>query len=175
MTNLDTILKRRDMTLLTKVRIVKAMVFPVVMYRCESWTIKKTEWRRIDAFELQYWRRLLRVPWTARSQTSQSQGKSTLNTHLKDWCWSWSSRTLATWCKQPIHWKRPWCWERSKAKEKRATKDEMVGWHHWLNGHEAEQTLGDSEGQGSLACCSPWVRKESDMTEWLNKKSVHEK
>ena len=66
MTNLDSILKSRDITLLTKVYLVKAMVFPVVMYGCESWTVKKVEHRRIDAFELWYWRRLLRVPWTAR-------------------------------------------------------------------------------------------------------------
>ena len=66
MTNLDSIFKSRDITLLTKVRLVKPMVFPVVMYGCESWTIKKAEHRRIDAFELWYWRRLLRVPWTAR-------------------------------------------------------------------------------------------------------------
>ena len=66
MTNLDSILKSRDVTLLTKVCIVKTMVFPVVMYRCESWTIKRAEYRRIDVFELWYWRRLLRVPWTAR-------------------------------------------------------------------------------------------------------------
>ena len=63
-----------------------------------------------------------------------------------------------------------WCWERLKAGEKGMTEDEMVGWHHWLNGHEFEWTLGDSEGQGSLACCSPWGHKESDTTEWLNKK-----
>ena len=68
MTNLDSILKRRDITLLTKVHIVKAMVFPVVMYRCESWTIKKAEHQIIDAFELWCWRRLLRVPWTARRE-----------------------------------------------------------------------------------------------------------
>ena len=66
MTNLDSILKSRDITLLTKVHLVKAMVFPVVVYRCESWTIKEAEHRRIDAFELWCWRRLLRVPWTAR-------------------------------------------------------------------------------------------------------------
>ena len=66
MTNLDSILKSRDITLLTKVRLVKAMVFPVVMYGCESWTIKKAECRRMDAFEVWFWRRLLRVPWTAR-------------------------------------------------------------------------------------------------------------
>ena len=67
MTNLDSILKSRDITLPTKVRLVKAMVFPVVMYQCESWTMKKAEHQRIDAFELWYWRRLLRVPWTART------------------------------------------------------------------------------------------------------------
>ena len=72
MTNLDSILKSRDITLLTKVHLVKAMVFPVVMYGCESWTIKKAECQRIDAFELQCWRRLSRVCWTARDQTSQS-------------------------------------------------------------------------------------------------------
>ena len=66
MTNLDSILKSRDITLPTKVRLVRSMVFPVVMYGCESWTVKKTEYQRIDAFELWYWRRLLRVPWTAR-------------------------------------------------------------------------------------------------------------
>ena len=71
MTNLDGILKSRDVTLPTKVRLVKAMVFPVVMYGCESWTVKKTEHRRIDAIELWYWRRILRVPWTT-DQTSQS-------------------------------------------------------------------------------------------------------
>ena len=71
MTNLGSILKSRDITLLTKVHLVKAMVFPVVMYGCESWTIKTTEWQRIDAFELWCWRRLLRVPWTARRSTSQ--------------------------------------------------------------------------------------------------------
>ena len=70
-TNLDSILKSRDITLPTKVHLVKAMVFPVVMYGCESWTVKKAECRRIDAFELWYWRRLLRVPWTAK-RSSQS-------------------------------------------------------------------------------------------------------
>ena len=82
MTNLDSILKSRDITLPTKVHLVKAMVFPVVMYGGESWTIKKTERRRIDAFELCCWRRLLRVPWTARR--SNQTRKSTLNIHGKD-------------------------------------------------------------------------------------------
>ena len=96
----------------------------VVMYGWESWTIKKTEHWRTDAFELWCWRWLLRVPWRAR--------RSNLNIHQKDWCWSWSSNTLATWCEQLTHWKRPWCWERLKAGGKGMTEDEMVGWHHWL-------------------------------------------
>ena len=78
MTNLDSILKSTDITLPTKAHLVKAIVFPVVMYGCESWTIKNAEHRRIDAFELWCWRRLLRVPWTTR--------RSTLNIHWKDWC-----------------------------------------------------------------------------------------
>ena len=111
MTNLDW-----DTTLPTKVCTVKALVFPVVMYGCGNWTIKKAEHQRPDAFELWCWRSPLRVPWAARSQTSQSYRKSTLNIHWKDWCWSWSSNTLATRCKQPTQWKRTWCWERLKAK-----------------------------------------------------------
>ena len=128
MTDLDSILKSRDITLPTKSHLVKAMVFPVVIYRCESWTIKKAKCQRIDAFKLWCWRRLLRLPWTSR--------RSTLNIHWKDWCGSWSSNTSATWYKEPIHWKRPWCWERLRAGREAVTKDEMVGWYHWLNGHE---------------------------------------
>ena len=84
MTNLDSILKGRDITLPTKVYLVKAMVFPVVMYGCESWTIKKAECRRIVAFELWCWRRLLGVPWTARRSNKSIQRKSVLNIHWKD-------------------------------------------------------------------------------------------
>ena len=71
------------------------------------------------------------------------------------------------------HWKRPWFWERLKAMEKGISEDEVVGWHHWLDGHEFEQTLGDGEGQGSLVCCSPWDHKESDMAEQMNNNSKH--
>ena len=116
MTNLDSILKSRDITLLTKVHLVKAMVFPVVTYGCENWTIKKAECRRIDAFVLWCRRRLLRVPCTARrSNQSILNRKSVLNIYWNDWCRSWNSNTLATWCEELIHWKRPWCWERLKA------------------------------------------------------------
>ena len=90
-TNLDSILKSRDITLPTEVRIVKAMVFPVVMYGCESWTIKKAEYQRTDAFKLWGWRRLLSVPWTLRRSNQSilkeiNPEKSTLNVHWKDWC-----------------------------------------------------------------------------------------
>ena len=109
------VLKSRDITLMTKVCIVTTMVFSVVMYRCESWTIKKAEHRRTDAFELWCWRRLLRVPWTARRSKQSIFKKSVLNIHWNDWCWSWSSSTSATWYEELTHWKRPWCWERLKA------------------------------------------------------------
>ena len=103
MTNLDSIFKSRDITLPTKVHLVKAIVFPGVMYGCESWTVKKAECWRIDAFELWCWRRLLRVPWTAR--------RSILGVLWKEWCWSWNANTLATSCEELIHWERLWCWE----------------------------------------------------------------
>ena len=100
------ILKSRDITLPTKVHLVKAMIFPVVMYRYESWTIKKAKLWRIDAFELWCWRRLLKVLSTARS---------VLGVLGKDWFWSWNSNTLATWYEELTHLKSPWCWERLKA------------------------------------------------------------
>ena len=75
------------------------------------------------------------------------------NIHWKDWCWIWSSNILATWREESTHWKKPWCWE-NWGEEKGATENEVVGWHHQLNGHKFKQTLGDSEGQGNMACCS---------------------
>ena len=104
MSNLDSIFKSRDVTLPTKVHLVKAMAFPVVIYRCESWTIKKAECRRIDAFELWCWRRLLRIPRTSRRWNQSTLRKSTLNIHWKDRCWSWNSNTLATWWEKLTHW-----------------------------------------------------------------------
>ena len=112
MTNLDSILKSRDIILPTKVHLVKVMVSTVVMYGYESWTVKKAECWTTDAFELWCWRRLSRVPWTAR-RSNQSILKEirTLGVHSKDWCWSWNFNTLATSCEELTHWKRPWCWE----------------------------------------------------------------
>ena len=114
-TNQDSVLKRRDITLPTRVPIVKAVVFPVVMYGCESWTIKKAECRRIDAFELWCWRRLLKAPWTARRSNHSILKEISPEYSLQGlWCWSWNSNTLATWCEELTHLKRPWCWETLK-------------------------------------------------------------
>ena len=115
MTNLDSIFKSRDITLPTKVLLVKVIVFPVIMYGCESWTVKKAEHQRIDAFELWCWRRLLRVPWTARRSNQSMLKRSVLCVHWRDWCLSWNSNTLATWCEELTHLRRPWCWERLRA------------------------------------------------------------
>ena len=128
MTNLDSILKSRDITLSTKVHVVKPMVFSVVMYGCESWTVKKAECRRIDAFELWCWRRLLRVPWTARRSNQSIQRKSVLGVHCKDWCWRWNSNILATSCEELTHLKRPWCWERLRA----GGEGDNRGWDGWM-------------------------------------------
>ena len=173
MANVDSILKSRDIALPTKVCVVKAMVFPVVMYGCESWTIKKAERWRIDAFELCCWTRLLRVPWTAR-RSNQSVLKEINSKYSK--IVRTDFEAVAPVFRPPggksqLIGKMPWCWERLRAGETLATKDEMVEWHYWFNEYEFEQSLGDSEGQGSLACYSSWGHKESDVTEWLNNKN----
>ena len=128
MTNLDSILKSRDITLSTKVRPVKAIVFPMVMYGCESWTIKKAECQRIYAFGLWCWRRLLRVPWTVRRSNQFILRRWVLGVHWKDWYWSWSSNTLVTWCRELIHLKRSWCWERLRAEGEGGDR----GWGGWM-------------------------------------------
>ena len=128
MTNLDSILKSRDITLPTNIHLVKAMVFPAVMYGCESWTIKKAEQWRTDAFELWCWRRLLRVPWTARRSNQSILMKSVLNIHWKGWCWSGNSNTLAIWCKELTDLKRHWCWERLKV----GGEGDDRGWDSWM-------------------------------------------
>ena len=102
MTNLDSIIKSRGITLLTKVHLVKAIVFPVVMYGCESWTIKKAEHCRIKAFELWCWRRPLRISWTARRSNESILKEISPNTHWRDW-FSWNSKTLATWWEELTH------------------------------------------------------------------------
>ena len=128
MTNLDSILKSRDITLPTKVHLVKAMVFPVIMYGCESWTIKKAECQKIDAFELWYWRRLLGVPWTARRSNQSILKVISPEYTLEGLMLKLKLQYFATWCKELTHWKRPWCWERLEAGEERDNR----GWDGWM-------------------------------------------
>ena len=163
--HLVSILKSRDIILPTKVRLVKAMVFPVVMYGCKSWTIKKADGQRIDAFELWCWKRLLRVPWTAR-RSNQSI--------LKEICAEYSLEGLMLKLRlqyighlmgRTNLFEKTLMWGKLKAGIERDGRDEMVGWHHQLNGHEFEQALGFGDGQGSLACCNPSGHKELDTTE----------
>ena len=115
MNNLDNILKSRDITLPTKICLVKAMVFPLVMYECENWTIKKAQPWRTDVFEVCCWGRILRVLWTARRWNLSMLKEISPEYSWKDWCWSWNSNTLAIWCKEVTLCKRPWCWKRFKA------------------------------------------------------------
>ena len=155
-------------TLLCQLHLVKAMVFPVVMYGCESWTVKTAERQRIDAFELWCWRRLLRVPWTAR-RSNQSI--------LKEISPVFFGRTDAK-AETPVLWPphaKSWLIGKDsdagrdwRQEEKGMTEDVMVGCHHWLDAHEFGWTPGGGDGQGGLACCDSWRRKESDTTEWLN-------
>ena len=169
MTNLDSIFKSRDIILPTKVRLVKATVFPVVMYGCESWTVKKAEHRRMDEFNLWCWRRLLRVPWTAR-RSNQSI--------LKEISPGYPLEGLMAEAETPILWPphaKSWLIGKDSdagrdwgQEEKAMTEDEMAGSHHGLDGRESEWTPGDGDGQGGLACCNSWGRKESDTTERLN-------
>ena len=100
------------------------------MYGCESWTVKKAEHQRIDAFELWCWRRLLRVPWTARrsNESILILKEMSPGDHWKDWCWSWNSSTLATSCEELTHWKRPWCWEGLEA----GGEGDDRGWDDWM-------------------------------------------
>ena len=150
MNNPDSILKSRDITLVTNVCLVKAMVFPVVMHGYESWTIKKAECKRIDAFELWCWRRLLRVPWNTKRSNQSILKEISPGCSLEDWCQSWKFNTFTTWCEELTHLQRPWCWERLRAGGGGTTEDEMVGWHHRLNGHEFRWTPRVGDGQGGL-------------------------
>ena len=166
MTNLDSILKSRDVTLPTKVHLVKAMFFPVVIYGCESWSIKKAERWRIDAFEMWCWRRLLRVPWTARRSTQSI---------LKEISPGCSLEGLMLQLK--LHYFGHLIWRVVSLEKtlmlggiggRRRRERQRMRWHHRLNGHEFGWISGVGKGQGGLPCCDSWGHKESDTTERLN-------
>ena len=167
------VLKSRDINLLTKVHMVKGMVFPVVMYGCESWTIMKAEHWRIDAFKLGFWRRLLRVPWTARRSNQWvlkeiNPEYSLEGLMLKLQYFGHLIRRRANSLEKNPDAGKDW-----RQKDKGAAEDEMVSWHHWHDGHEFEQTTGDGGGQRSLTCCSSWSCKVSDVTEQLKNNQVN--
>ena len=131
MTNLDSILKTRNISLPKKVHLVKAMVFPVVMYGCDSWTINKAEHWRTDALELWYWRRLkglLRVPWTARRPNQSILKENSPDFSLEGLMFKWNFNILTTWCEELTHLKRPWCWEWLKA----GGEGDNRGWDGWM-------------------------------------------
>ena len=143
------------------------------MHRCESWTIKKAENQRIDAFEMWCWRRLFRVPWTARRSNQSIQNKINPECSFEGVMLKLNEAPilsppdakslLITKTVGGKYWRQ---------EEKGTIADEMVGWHHRLNGPEFKQMLGDGEGQGSLACCSPWGPKESNTNEQLNNSNI---
>ena len=159
MTNLDSILKSRDITLSTKVCLVKAIVFPVVMWGCESWTIKKAEHRRIDAFELWCWRRLLRVPWTARRSNKPilkeiSPGCSLVGLMLK-----LKLQYFGHLMRGADSFKKTLMLGKIEGRRRRG-RQRM----RWLDGitdsmDEFEQAWGAGDGQGSVVCCTPWGLK----------------
>ena len=146
------------------------------MYGCESWTVKKTEHRRIDAFELWCWRRLLRVPWTARRSNQSILRKSVLNIH---WNIHVEAGIPIFWPHDVKNWlirKDPDAGKDWRQEEKGTTEDETAGWHHQLNGHEFEWTLGVGDEQGGLVCCSSWGCRvghdratELNWTDWICK------
>ena len=166
MTNLDSVLKSRDNTLSIKIHMVKAMFFSVVMYGYESWAIREAERQRIDAFKTVMLEKILESPLDCKEiKPVNSKGNQ---------FWIFIGKTDA---EAPILWPpnaKNWLIRKNPdagkdwKQEKGMIEDKMVGWHYWLNGHEFEQTLGDDEGLGSLACCSLWGCWELDTTEWLN-------
>ena len=167
MTNLDSILNSRDITLPAKVHLVKAVVFPVVMYGCEIWTIKKAEHWRIDAFALVL-EKTLESSWVCKEiQPVHPKGNQS---------WMFIGRidaeaeALIVWPLDVKNWLTGKDPDAGKywRQEKGMIEDEMVEWHHQRYGHEFEYNSGVGDGQGSLACFSPWCHKESDRTEWLN-------
>ena len=141
------------------------------MYGCEGWIIKKAERQIIDAFELWCWRRLLWVPWTARRSNQLIPKEINPDYSLKGLLLKLKLQYFGHLIQRADSLKFPdarkdWSW-----KEKGTSKDEMVRWHHQLNGHDFEQAPGVGDRQGSLVCCSPWCCKESDMTEQLTEQN----
>ena len=166
MTNLDSIFKNRDFTLPTKVCLVKAMIFPVVVYGCESWTINKAECRRIDAFELWCWRRLLRVPWTARRSNQSILKEISPGCSLEGVILKLKLQYFGHLMRRADSFEKTLMLRKIEGQEEKGTtEDEMVGWHHRLNGRGFEQAPGDSGGLRSLACGVHGLQSHTGLSE----------
>ena len=163
MTNLDSILKSRDITLPTKVCLVKAMVFPVVMYGCENWTVKKAECQRIDAFELWCWRRPLRVPWTARRSNQSILKQISPGCSLEGLMLKLTLQCFGHLMRRADSFEKTLMLGKIEGRRRRGQQR-----MRWLDGHGFGWTPGVGDGQGGLACYNSWGRKESDTTERLN-------
>ena len=133
-----------------------------------SWTVKKAECQRIDAFELWCWRRLLRVPWTARRSNQAILKEISPGCSLERLMLRLKLQYFGHLMQRVDSLEKTLMLGEIGGRRRRGQEDEMAGWHHWLNGREFQWTLGDGDGQGGLACCNSWRRKESDKTEQLN-------
>ena len=168
MTNLDSILKSKDITLPTKICLVKAMVFPVAMYGCESWIIKKAEHWRIDAFEMWCWRRLLRIPWTARRSNQSILKEITPEYSLEGLMLKLKLQYFGHLTWRPDSLEKTLFLEKIDGGEKEderewdGCKASPTRWTWvWVNSRSCD-------GQGGVVCCSPKGHKDSDTTDWLN-------
>ena len=161
-----------------KVCLVKAMVFLIAMYGCESWTIKKAEHWRIEAFELWCWRRLLRIPWTARRSNQSIPKEISPGCSLEGLMLNLKLQYFGRLIWRADSLDKILILGNIESRRRRKTEDEMVGWHHRLSGHGFGWTPGVGDGQGGLACCGSWGHKEADMNEqlnWTDWKGVNEK
>ena len=164
MTNVDSISKNRDITLSTNVYIIKAMIFPVVMYGCESWDIKKAELPNNWCFQTVVLEKTLESPLDCKIKpVNPKENQPWITTERTD-AEAGASIFWSPDAKNRLIEKDPDAGKDWGQEEKGVTEDEMVRWHHWLKGHEFEYTLGHSRGQGILVCCSPWGHKDSDTT-----------
>ena len=140
----------------------------------KNWCFKLWCWRRLFFF---FFEKTLESPLNNKEikPANPKENQPWRFIHWKDSCCSSSSNTLATWCKEQTHWQRPWCWERLKAKGEGVAEDEMVRWHHQINGHEFEQTPGESGGQRSVVWYSPWDQSQTQLRDWKTKpaKLIH--
>ena len=171
MTNLDSMSKSRGITLPTQVHIVKAMVFPVVTYNCESWTIQKADWWRIDAFELWCWRRFLRLPWRAKRSNQSILREINPEYHWKDWCWSWNTSILVMWSEHLTHWKKSLILGKTESRKRRGIRGwdgciaSSVQWTWtWANFKRCWGTEGlQMQSMGSQRVGHDWVTEQQQQ------------